>query len=70
MRRIVSSSSQAQITPLLLNSTVSLTFVVLLNQEDLQLISRLYIKLNDEVVQGGGALLFTEAIKRLQTKIW
>ena len=69
MRRIVSSSSQAQITPLLLNSTVSLTFDVLLNQEDLQLISRLYI--NDEVVQGGGpALLFTEAIKRLQTKIW
>ena len=44
-RRIVSSasSSQAQITPVLLNSTVSLTFDVLSNQEDSQLISRLYI---------------------------
>ena len=44
-RRIVSSasSSQAQITPVLLNSTVSLTFDVLSNQEDSQLISRLSI---------------------------
>ena len=43
IRTIASSTSQAQITPVLLNSTISLTFDVLLNQEDSQLKSRLYI---------------------------
>ena len=43
MRSIALSASQAQITPFVLNSTISLNFDILSNEGDPQLKSRLYI---------------------------